>query len=185
MPTPPKTSLPAIVAAGRRILEAEGLEALTLQAVAWAVGVRAPSLYKRIDGRGDLVRRISTDAAAELGAALAAAASTGDPAEDLRAMAQAARGFARANPRAYALLFSPLPDAWRADERLNIDIAGLIVRAAGDLAGPENATEAARTVVAWVHGFVTMELAGAFRLGGDIDRAFDFGIDRIARGLEA
>jgi hypothetical protein len=34
-------------------------------------------------------------------------------------------------------------------------------------------------IVAWAHGFITMELAGAFRLGGDVDQAWDFGLDRI------
>jgi AcrR family transcriptional regulator len=183
VPTPPKTSVAAIVAAGRRILEAEGPEALTLQAVASAVGVRAPSLYKRINGRGDLVRRIANDAAAELGSVLAAA-NRDDPAEALRAMAHAVRRFALANPRAYALLFAPLPEDARVDEQLNADLAATIVRAAGGLAGSEHALDAGRMVVAWVHGFMTMELAGAFRLGGDIDRAFEFGVDRIVRGLE-
>jgi hypothetical protein len=30
-----------------------------------------------------------------------------------------------------------------------------------------------------------MELAGAFQLGGDLDEAFDFGIDRLAAALAA
>ena len=51
MPTPSRTSTAEIVAAGRAILEAEGFEGLTMQRVAAAVGVRAPSLYKRVDGR--------------------------------------------------------------------------------------------------------------------------------------
>ena len=34
MPTPARTSIPAIVAAGREILEAEGFEGLTMQRVA-------------------------------------------------------------------------------------------------------------------------------------------------------
>ena len=34
---------------------------------------------------------------------------------------------------------------------------------------PEHGLEAARTVVAWANGFVGMELAGAFRMGGDVD----------------
>jgi hypothetical protein len=34
-------------------------------------------------------------------------------------------------------------------------------------------------VVAWIHGFVSMELAGAFRLGGDVQVAFDYGLERI------
>ena len=51
MPTPARTSLEEIVGAGRAILRAEGLEGLTMQRVAAAVGVRAPSLYKRLPGR--------------------------------------------------------------------------------------------------------------------------------------
>jgi hypothetical protein len=38
-------------------------------------------------------------------------------------------------------------------------------------------------VVAWLNGFVSMEQAGAFRLGGSIDEAFDYGIDRILVGI--
>ena len=33
--------------------------------------------------------------------------------------------------------------------------------------------------MAWAHGFIVMELAGAFRLGGDVEQAWDFGLDRI------
>lgn len=51
------------------------------------------------------------------------------------------------------------------------------------LGGPEQALESARLVVAWAHGFVSLELAGAFRLGGDVDAAFDFGIDRLTDAL--
>jgi hypothetical protein len=54
---------------------------------------------------------------------------------------------------------------------------------AAALAGPEHSLEAARTIVAWAHGFVSMELAGAFRLGGDVDRAYAFGVERLAAAL--
>ena len=38
---------------------------------------------------------------------------------------------------------------------------------------------------AWATGFLQMELAGAFRLGGDVDEAFDYGLDRLIHGLTA
>lgn len=50
-----------------------------------------------------------------------------------------------------------------------------MVAPAASLAGPEHALESARLVVAWAHGFVSMELAGAFRLGGNVDTAFALG----------
>ncbi len=52
MPTPERTSLAEIVTQAARLLESGGPAAVTMQAVAAAVGVKAPSLYKRVrDGR--------------------------------------------------------------------------------------------------------------------------------------
>jgi AcrR family transcriptional regulator len=185
MPTPPRTSLPEIVAAGRSILEADGLGGLTMQRVAEEVGVRSPSLYKRVRSRGDLIRLIADFVADDLSATMDAAASGGDPASDLRAIANAFRTFALANPNAYALVFARLPEDARIDPERNARAAETLLRTAGRLAGPDEALEAARTVTAWAHGFVTMELAGAFRLGGDVDRAFAYGVDHLADALRS
>jgi hypothetical protein len=45
--------------------------------------------------------------------------------------------------------------------------------------------EGARTFAAWAHGFVSMELAGAFRLGGDLDAAYAFAIESILAGVRS
>ena len=70
MPTPERTSIDAIIGAGRAILEESGPAGLTMQAVAVRVGVRAPSLYKRVTDRDALVAAVAesvvTDLAAEL-----------------------------------------------------------------------------------------------------------------------
>lgn len=183
MPTPARTSVEAIVAAGRAILEEEGLDGLTMQRVARAVGVRAPSLYKRVRDRWDLVRLITDDIAAELTATLDAAAASDDPRTNLRALARAFRAFAVAHPEAYGLLFARLPEAARVDPEVNARASETLLRTAADLAGPEHALDAARTVVAWATGFISMELAGAFRLGGDVDRAFAYGIERLSTSI--
>lgn len=60
-----------------------------------------------------------------------------------------------------------------------------VLHASARLAGEADALEAARTVTAWANGFIAMELAGAFRLGGDVDRAFAYGIDRLTRAISA
>ncbi|HEX6235021.1 MAG TPA: WHG domain-containing protein [Jiangellaceae bacterium] len=183
MPTPARTSLEEIVKAGRSIVEATGLESLTMQRVAAAVGVKAPSLYKRVQNRDTLVRLVVEGIAGEIADRLDAAASTGDALEDLRSMAHALRAYAHAHPTAYGLLFAQLPIGARPDLEHLARTSAAIVRTTTSLAGPDVALEAARTVVAWAHGFISMELGGAFRLGGDVDRAYAFGIERLGAAL--
>ena len=185
MPTPARTSTEGIIAAARAILETEGIDGLTMQRVAHAVGVRAPSLYKRLRNRGDLVRLVAEDVSAQLAQEVDAAARGHDAARDLGAIAHAFRAFAHAHPNAYALIFAPLPDDSRIGPEALVAGTAALLRATRELAGEAAQLEAARTVVAWAHGFVSMELAGAFRMGGDVDDAFDYGIDRITAALGA
>ena len=80
-------------------------------------------------------------------------------------------------------MFGNLPEDASADPELIARASGAVLRTAAALAGSENELEAARTVVAWANGFVSMELSGAFRLGGDVDRSFAYGIDRLTRSI--
>lgn len=205
MPTPERTSLDAIVSAGRAILESEGLAGLTMQAVADRVGVRAPSLYKRVRGRSDLVRLVAASSLAELarrlhdGVAPASGGTAGrdetdvagvaevpgtpaSPGTEVARLARIVRSFAHEQPAGYRLVFSPGQESGLEVESLREASAPLLAVAAR-IAGPDHALDAARTLTAWVTGFVSMELSGAFRLGGDVDRAFEFGVDRIAAAL--
>jgi len=182
MPAHAQTSTAAIVAAGRRLLEERGTDALTMRDVADAVGVRTPSLYKRVRSRSDLLRLILEDVIDELTAATDAAASSGDPTTDLRALVAAYRGFAHANPVAYTLMYAPraVSGATARSERSSATLLRLVT----ELAGPRHTLPAARTIVSWANGFITMELAGAFRLGGDIEQAWDFGLDRVLNAIQ-
>ena len=184
MPTPARTSLEQIVKAGRDIVETDGIDGLTMQSVAARVGVRAPSLYKRLQGRNELLRLVANDAAAELTRELESAADGKDARRDLASLASTFRRFAHANPGAYSLIFAPLPDDARADAGWSVKASAPVIDTTERLAGTDHALEAARTVVAWANGFIAMELAGAFRLGGDVDRAFDYGIDRLGVAID-
>ncbi|ALG09998.1 TetR/AcrR family transcriptional regulator [Kibdelosporangium phytohabitans] len=182
MPAHAQTSTAAVVAAGRRLLEERGADAWTMRDVADTVGVRTPSLYKRVRDRSDLLRLIMEDVADELTAATDAAAGSGDPIADLRALMAAYRSFAHANPVAFALMHAPqaVSGATARSERSSATLLRLVA----EVAGPRHTLPAARTIVAWATGFITMELAGAFRLGGDIEHAWDFGLDAVLNAIK-
>jgi AcrR family transcriptional regulator len=184
MPAPARTSIDAIVRAAADLLEADGPAGMSMQAVGARVGVRAPSLYKHVSGRGALVRLVAEDAARDLGERLDASAPFGTPPKEaLGAAARALRSFAHERPAAFRLVLSPAAEEDRLDPETARRSSAAVVRIAAELAGPEHALEAARTLTAWASGFVAMELAGAFRMGGDVDAAFEFGVERIADAL--
>lgn len=185
MPTPARTSLEEIVVAGRRIVEAEGIDGLTMQKVATVVGVRAPSLYKHVGNRGELIRLIVEDVVSDLGKALDATVTGESPKQDLTALANGFRSFAHAHPESYRLIFAPMPDDWRPAPAVFRIASDPVLRTTAAMAGPDRALEAARLVTAWAHGFMTMELAGAFRLEGDLGQAFGYGVDRLGDAISS
>ena len=172
MPAPERTSLAEVVAAGCDLLEDGGPAAVTMQAVAARVGVRAPSLYKRVRDRDELLRLVAAAAAEDAGARLAATDGT------LVGLVRAYRSFGHDRPEAFRLLLTVRPDPGTPQR-----MSEPVLRAAEELVGPDHALEAARFATAWVTGFVSMELAGSFRLGGDLEEAFDYGLDRLAAAL--
>lgn len=185
MPTPDRTSLDEIVAAARALLDADGVDGVSMRAVADRVGVRAPSLYKRVRSRDDLLLLLAESTVDELAARLEAVDAAGagqEPTDRLAALARAVRQFALDRPAAYGLVFAPPAGVRLPPERLARSTAPLFALTSA-LAGPDDALEAARTVTAWATGFIAMELAGSFRLGGDVERAFDFGITSIGTAL--
>ncbi|MGM1017927.1 MAG: TetR/AcrR family transcriptional regulator [Actinomycetota bacterium] len=172
MPTPRRTSHAEIVAAGRDLLEQGGPTGLTMQAVAARVGVRAPSLYKRVADRDALLQDIARASVEELTGILSAANG------DITSLAESYRAFAHAHPESFRLMFStsaPLDALDRA--------AAPVLRAMADLVGEDEALDAARLFTAWATGFLQMELAGSFRLGGDVDHAFAYGLRRLTLAL--
>jgi len=182
-PARARTSLDEIVAAGRELLEAGGVDAVTMQAVAERVGVRAPSLYKRVANREALIAAIAGDVLLELGGRLAPLARGDDPAAALRSLATAYRAFAHERPRAYALAYSHLAANARPPDELPARAADPVVSLMERMVGRDRALDAARTMTAFAHGFVTMEFAGAFRLGGDVDAAYRYGVETLVRAL--
>ena len=186
MPAPSRTTQRAIVTAAAALLEEHGLDAVTMAAVAERVGVRGPSLYKHVPNRAVLVRLVAEESARDLGESVRAAlAASEDPAAGLVAAARAQRAFVHARPGGYGLLFAHLLPESMPDQQLLAGIGRPVVERIAELVGPAQALAAARTFVAYLHGFVSMELAGAFRLGGDVEAAFELGVEAVLEGLVA
>ncbi|WP_349899354.1 TetR/AcrR family transcriptional regulator [Parafrigoribacterium soli] len=185
MPTPERTSAGEILSAARSILEADGLSALTMAAVAARVGIRAPSLYKRVGSRDELVGLVAEATVQDLAELLdRGAEDLSNPAETVATLARSLRAFASERPAAYHLIFAPGPGAARPRVETLTRATAVLIRVTERMVGPDEALEAARLLTAWIHGFVSMELRGAFRMGGDVDRAFDYGLARLVASLE-
>lgn len=171
-PTPERTTLAEIVAAGRDVLESGGPSRLTMQAVAERVGVRAPSLYKRVRDRDALLGLVAVATVEELGERLGTADAT------VAGMARAYRAFAHERPQGFRLVLSD-----RVDPEVLTRASAPVLRIAAELVGETEALEAARLITAWATGFLSMELAGAFRLGGDLDGAYEYAVARLTDAL--
>lgn len=182
MPTPAKTSREALVAIALGLVEAGGPEALTVSAVAQAAGVKAPSLYKHFEDRQALLKAVELVVLDELEKVLRAETKGRTPKARLRSMAAAYRRFANERPQRYEAIYSrnafndpELAEACRKAARPLFEE----LRAAGV---PERRLlPLARTLTAFLHGFVSMEIVNAFRLGGNLGRDFEESLETILR----
>ena len=165
------------------LLADEGVT-VTLGELARRLGVQVPSLYKHISGADDLQRLVSIRAKNELGDVLARATVGKAGPDAVAALAYAYHDWAVAHPGRYATtLRAP-------DERDPLDVAAAhrAIQVVFDaLAGyglvDQDAIDATRIFRATLHGFVTLNVAGAFALPG-IDRSFDRLVAVLQQGLE-
>jgi len=183
VPAVAKTSDAEIVDAARVLIERDGADSLSMQAVADAVGIRAPSLYKRFEDRAALLAAVELEAFTSLTETLERAAKTGNPTRDLTEMSRAYRRFAKLHPRLYEMLFSR-PGARGGDaERARQDAARPVLERMAMLVGDKRALASSRVLTAFVHGFVSLENADAFRLGDGVDDAYALGVATLLRSF--
>jgi AcrR family transcriptional regulator len=167
------------------LVERDGQDGFSMNDVAAAVGIRAPSLYGRFKDRASLLGAVELEVWADLARLLGKAIVANDPEASVMAQARAIRRFAKKHPNSYSLFF---------DIRFVPSEEGTAARAAAvaqvtaplaELVGAEHAFAAARVLVPFLHGFISMELANAFRLGPGVNAAFENGVATILRGLDA
>ena len=175
-----------VVAEAALLADQEGLDGVTLAALAARLGVRAPSLYKHVDGLDGLRGELAALAVAELADALGAAIAGRADRDALRAGGAAWAAYARAHPGRYALtLRSPIDgiDAHRAAGERAIDLIRAALRGL-DLEGDDE-LHAIRAVRSGLHGFCALEAAEGFALDLDRDATLARLLDVLWDGLRA
>ena len=174
-----------ILDAAVALLDDGGPEALTLTAVATALGVRTPSLYHHVDGLDGLRREIRVHGIERLGDALQRASSGRSGRDALGAVARAYVGFGRLQPGLYALTLAGSDDG---DERVRVAATRVLDTVLAVLRGygleGEAALHATRFVRSALHGFTALERAGGFALPLERDASLDHLVDAVDAGLE-
>jgi AcrR family transcriptional regulator len=166
-------STAAVVDAALAVVDADGLDALTLAAVAGRTGVATPSLYKHVAGLAELRVLLGIRVLEDMTESFTAAilGRSGDDA--VAALLHAYRGYVRAHPARYsAMPLDPLHDPALAavgGKQLQVVLATLREYGLTDSA----AIHTTRCLRAVAHGFASLEASGGFGLPEDLDETYD------------
>jgi AcrR family transcriptional regulator len=175
----------AIVAAAAAIADAQGLDQLTLAAVAARLEVRVPSLYNHVAGLDGLRREVALMGMRRLTDSLRRAAVGKARGEAIMALALAFREFVRAHYGLYqAALKAPDPE-----DRELFDAGEEVVQVVALILEPyhfsgEDLTHALRGLRSIVHGFASLERAGGFGRREDCDESFRRLVQTFIDGLD-
>jgi AcrR family transcriptional regulator len=166
---PAPRELPAraaeIVAVARRVLEAEGADALTMRRIGDELSIKAPSLYKHFPNKAAIELVLVEQALAEMGRALHDSIRGRARARAERRLLDTYRAVALGNPNLYRLAtVGPL----RRDDllpRLEEWAGEPFFLVAGD-------AHLAQALWSAAHGMVILELDGRYPPGSDLDRTW-------------
>jgi len=175
-----------VVDEAARIANRDGLERLTLAAVAGSLGVRVPSLYKHVGGLPALRRDLALRAKQELTVVLARATVGRSRGDALRALATAYRDWALDHPAEYVATQAPPAAGDDEDEAVSADLVSVVydvLRGYG--AGDHVLVDATRTLRAAIHGFAALEAAGGFAIPRSLDDSVEWFLEAVDARLSA
>jgi AcrR family transcriptional regulator len=199
-----------VIEAAMRVMDEEGLEAVSMRRIAREVGVEAMSLYHHVEDKEDLLDGICE----RVMSAFEFPEPVGDWAEDCRRGARAWRNLLRKHPnvmRLFAEERGPIrsPDSMRPMEfalRLlrGADLSdrdtaqafhafggyiqGFVMMELGSIAGghdPEHAKAHAALAASLPDEFDVLSDVAPYFVECDADEQFEFGLDLLIRGLVA
>lgn len=173
-----------ILATARELAEQQGWDAVTTRRLAERIEYSQPVLYSHFRGKREIIGAVALEGAAEMAAAVRAAASAADgPRTRVTALARTYLDFAARNPAVYDAMFQldgglafaqedtpePLKDAFAA-----------LLESLGEVAG-DGVHPGLFTEVFWaaLHGLATLARAGRLP-PEDTERRTELLVDRLA-----
>ncbi|MGX7676038.1 TetR/AcrR family transcriptional regulator [Plantactinospora sp. DSM 117369] len=166
-------STSAVVGAAIEVIDEQGVDALTLAAVAARTGVAPPSLYKHVAGLAELRTLVGIRVITEMTdrSVTAVLGRSGD--EAVAVLLRTYRDYVREYPARYAALPpDPLHDPAMVEagtRMLQVFLATLREYGLTDSA----AIHATRCGRAIAHGFASLEASGGFGLSEDLDETYE------------
>lgn len=186
----------AIVAAAEELLlEHASEEAVSIRAVADAVGLTPPAIYRHFEDKHHLLFEVCNRQFLRMAEEVARTAPAGD--DPLAAIAAAARAYARfglENPEHYRVMFmghaDHTPEMYADEKVLETGSFGYVVQLAqaaidAGLLRPEldDATRLAHTLWATVHGIVSLAVAKPNLPAPPVDEQLDAMLDVVLHGI--
>jgi len=167
------------VAAALRCLERG--ERPGIHGVARELGIQPPSVYKHVADAADLERAVALEGFRRLADWLEATPLRGAPRRRLQALVARQRRFAHAQRALYEHMSRvPLDPAAPEVAELTARIFGVFAPLLDAIGVPaRDRVHAARALRAAVHGFVSLELSGQFRMDAEVEASFE----RLCRWL--
>jgi AcrR family transcriptional regulator len=161
-----------VLSAAEKLVDADGSEALTMTALARAVGVKASSLYNHVPSLEALRGELQNRTMRELGTLLRneAMGKTGE--KGLRALAHTLRDYARSHPGRYGLAMSEPHDPEGFTEASSDAMAAFaaIIRSYGI---DDVSLDFQVSAFAALHGVIVLDNAGFLTGSLDGDRIFE------------
>ena len=184
MPYPNQVSKESIVHRAAELIEEAGVDALSLSKLAAALGVKAPSLYRHIGNKNQLLQEVNLLTLQNLFATLQQAIeqANGDPQMQMEALCVAYRQFAHRHAQLYLLAYTHKAEGLRPDEDLLVEMIMPIQMVMVQICGEANALTALRGALALMHGFVMLELNEQLQRGGDLELAYTQSLAAYLRG---
>lgn len=176
----------SVVAAAMAVVDEQGLDALTLAAVAARTNVAAPSLYKHVGGLADLRERVGVAVLEDMTRRFAGVVMGRSGDDAVAALMREYRAYVRAHPGRYRAMprdaLHAAPAQVAAGGEL-IEVVFAVLRAYGLADSP--AVHAARRLRAVVHGFADLEVSGGFGLAEDVDESYQSLIEMFVNSLSS